>query len=434
MQSNSEITKRRDASVARAIAFSSTFVAARAENAEIWDAEGNRYIDFCGGIGCQNTGHRHPAVVAAIEAQLQTLTHTCFQITPYEGYIKLAERINALAPGQFDKKSLFFSSGGEAIENAIKIARYYTRKPAIITFTNGYHGRSYMGMGLSARMTPFKIGFRPFPTEIYRTPFPDEFHGVSYDAAVKAIETLFRSDADPDSIAAVIFEPVQGEGGFNIANGEFLQYLRELCDKYNIVLIADEIQTGFGRTGKMFAMENFGITPDLTCIGKSMGGGLPLSGIVGKAEVVDSVPPGGLGGTFGGNPLGCAAALAVLDVIESEGLLARGLELGKRIGNRLEAMARRQDLTCIGDVRSLGCMNAIEICKDRESKIADGGRAAEIISTALKNGLVLISAGPERNVIRILVPLTAPFELVDEGLDILESAIEEVMKQGAVSQ
>ena len=432
MQSNSELTRRRDASVARAIAFTSTFVAARAENAEIWDTEGNRYIDFCGGIGCQNTGHRHPVVVAAIEAQLQTLTHTCFQVTPYEGYIRLAERINALAPGQFDKKSLFFSSGGEAIENAIKIARYYTRKPGIITFTNGYHGRSYMGMGLSARMTPFKIGFRPFPTEIFRVPFPDQFHGVTYDAAVKAIETLFRSDADPDSVGVIVFEPVQGEGGFNIANGKFLNYLRQLCDTHNIVLIADEIQTGFGRTGRMFALEHFAMAPDLTCIGKSMGGGLPLSGVVGKAEIVDAVPPGGLGGTFGGNPLACAAALAVLDVIETEGLLARGLELGKRIGERLKAMARREDLTCIGDARSLGCMNAIEISIDRKSKTPDGGRAAKIISTALKHGLVLVGAGPERNVIRILVPLTAPFELVEQGLDILESAIEEVMKPGSM--
>ena len=277
MPSNIELNKRREASVARAIAYASTFVTAKAENAELWDVEGNRYIDFYGGIGCQNVGHRHPEVVAAIERQLKTLTHTCFQVSPYESYIKLAERLNALAPGQYTKKSLFFSSGGEAVENAIKIARYYTRKPGIITFTNGYHGRSYMGMALSARMDPFKIGFRPFPTEIYRIPFPDNFHGVSFETAVKAVDTLFQSDADPTSIGAIIFEPVQGEGGFNIANVDFLHYLRELSDAHNIVLIADEIQSGFGRTGKMFATEHFGIAPDLTCLGKSMGGGLPLS-------------------------------------------------------------------------------------------------------------------------------------------------------------
>ena len=429
MQSNVDLNKRREASVARAIAYASTFVTAKAENAELWDVEGNRYIDFYGGIGCQNVGHRHPEVVAAIERQLNTLTHTCFQVSPYESYIRLAERLNALAPGEYAKKSLFFSSGGEAVENAIKIARYYTRKPGIITFTNGYHGRSYMGMALSARMDPFKIGFRPFPTEIYRIPFPDKFHDVSFESAVKAVETLFQSDADPTSIGAIIFEPVQGEGGFNIANADFLHYLRELSDAHNIVLIADEIQSGFGRTGKMFATEHFDVTPDLTCLGKSMGGGLPLSGIVGKAEIIDKVPPGGLGGTFGGNPLGCAAALAVLDIFEKENLFSRGLEMGKRIHSKLEAVAQREDLPCVGDARSLGCMNAIEIVRDHTNE-PDGTRASAIISNALQKGLVLVSAGPKRNVIRILAPLTTPFELIDEGLQILESAIEEVVASG----
>lgn len=426
MLNNEDLNSRRDANVARAIAYSSTFIAARAENSEIWDVEGNRYIDFCGGIGCQNTGHRHPRVVAAIEQQLRTLTHTCFQISPYESYITLAERLNALAPGDCAKKSLFFSAGGEAVENAIKIARYFTRKPGIITFTNGYHGRTYMGMGLSARMTPFKTGFRPFPTEIYRIPFPDSFHGVSFDAAVNAIDTLFRSDADPGAIGAVIFEPVQGEGGFNVANRNFLKYLRELCHRHEFVLIADEIQSGFGRTGKMFASEHFSVAPDLICVGKSIGGGLPLSGIVGKAEIVDSVPPGGLGGTFGGNPLSCAAALAVLEVIEDEDLLARGLELGRRVAAKLSDMAGRPDLSCVGDARGLGCMNAIEIVQDRKTNKPDGPGASAIIEAALKRGLVLVSAGPDRNVIRILTPLTAPFDLVDQGLDILESSVEEV--------
>ena len=426
MQSNVDLNKRREASVARAIAYASTFVAAKAENAELWDVEGNRYIDFYGGIGCQNVGHRHPEVVAAIERQLKTLTHTCFQVSPYESYIRLSERLNALEPGQYSKKSLFFSSGGEAVENAIKIARYYTRKPGIITFTNGYHGRSYMGMALSARMDPFKIGFRPFPTERYRIPFPDNFHDVSFETAAKAIDTLFQSDADPTSIGAIIFEPVQGEGGLNIADADFLHYLRELSDTHNIVLIADEIQSGFGRTGKMFATEHFDVAPDLTCLGKSMGGGLPLSGIVGKAEMIDKVPPGGLGGTFGGNPLGCAAALAVLDILEKENLFARGLEMGKRIHKRLEVMAQREDLPCVGNARSLGCMNAIEIVRDHTNE-PDGARAGAIISNALQKGLVLVSAGPKRNVIRILAPLTTPFELIDEGLQILESAIEEVV-------
>ncbi|MDJ0955748.1 MAG: aspartate aminotransferase family protein, partial [Arenicellales bacterium] len=393
MQSNVDLNKRREASVARAVAYASTFTTAKAENAELWDVEGNRYIDFYGGIGCQNVGHRHPKVVAAIEQQLKTLTHTCFQVSPYESYIKLAERLNALTPGQYAKKSLFFSSGGEAVENAIKIARYYTRKPGIITFTNGYHGRSYMGMALSARMDPFKIGFRPFPTEVYRIPFPDGFHGVSFTTAVEAIDTLFQSDADPTSIGAIIFEPVQGEGGFNIVDADFLRYLRDLSDKHNIVLIADEIQSGFGRTGKMFATEHFAVAPDLTCLGKSMGGGLPLSGIVGKAEIIDKVPPGGLGGTFGGNPLGCAAALAVLDILEEENLFDRGLEMGRSIHTKLEAMVQREDLPCVGDARSLGCMNAIEIVRDYTNE-PDGARASAIISNALQKGLVLVSAGP----------------------------------------
>ena len=427
MTTNQEIEARRDNAVARAIAYSSTFVADRAENAEVWDVEGNRYIDFCGGIGCQNVGHRNDRVVTAIKEQLDNLTHTCFQVTPYESYITLAERLNALLPGDFAKKSLFFSAGGEAVENAVKIARYHTGRPALITFTNGYHGRSYMGMGLSARMVPFKQGFRPFPTEIYRLPFPDDFHGVGLEDTKRAFEILFRSDCPPDQIAAMFFEPVQGEGGYNIATQEFLNYLRELCDEHGIVLVADEIQTGMGRTGKMFAMEHFGICPDLTCVGKSIGGGLPISGIVGRADIIDSVPPGGLGGTFGGNPIACAAALAVLDVIEAEGLLERGLEIGAQIDARLRKMALRNGFNCIGDVRSLGCMNAIEIVMDRDSREPDGDLTAKIASVALKNGLILISAGPARNVIRLLVPLSASSELIDEGLDVLERSVEEAL-------
>jgi 4-aminobutyrate aminotransferase/(S)-3-amino-2-methylpropionate transaminase len=425
--SNLEFEARRDNAVARAVSFSSTFVAERAENAEVWDVEGNRYIDFCGGIGCQNVGHRNPQVLAAIKDQLDHLTHTCFQVTPYKSYIELAERLNALLPGDFAKKSLFFSAGGEAVENAIKIARYYTRRPALITFTNGYHGRSYMGMALSARMVPFKEGFGPFPGEIYRLPFPDDFHNVTIEDTKRAFDTLFRSDCPPDQIAAIFFEPVQGEGGYNIATLQFLEYLRALCDEHGIVLVADEIQTGMGRTGKMFAMEHYGINPDLTCIGKSIGGGLPISGIVGRADIIDSVPAGGLGGTFGGNPIACAAALAVLNVIEEENMLQRGLEMGNQIDIRLRKMAQRNVFDCIGDVRALGCMNAIEIVEDRTSRVPNGDLTAKIVEKALKNGLVLLTAGPSRNIIRLLVPLSASLELVDEGLDILEKSIEEAL-------
>ncbi len=427
MTTNQDFETRRDNAVARAIAYSSTFVAERAENAEVWDVEGNRYIDFCGGIGCQNVGHRNTRVVAAIKDQLDSLTHTCFQVTPYESYIRLAERLNALCPGDFDKKSLFFSAGGEAVENAIKIARYATGRPALITFTNGYHGRSYMGMGLSARMVPFKQGFRPFPTEIYRMPFPDAYHGITLDDTKRAFETLFRSDCPPDQIAAMFYEPVQGEGGYNIATSEFVAYIRALCDEHGIAMVADEIQTGMGRTGKLFAMEHYGIAADMTCIGKSIGGGLPISGIVGRADMIDAVPPGGLGGTFGGNPLACAAALAVLDEFDSEGLLQKGLELGGHIDTRLRKMAQRNTLSCIGDVRALGCMNAIEIVKDRDSREPDGDLTAKVAATALKKGLILVTAGPARNVIRLLVPLTAAYSTVDEGLDILETALDEAV-------
>jgi len=427
MKTNAEIYNQRDQHVARAIAYSTTFVAERAVGGEVWDVEGKRYIDFCGGIGCQNIGHGHPKVIAAMENQLRQFTHTCFQISPYQNYVNLAARLNQLSPGNFAKKSLFFSAGGEAVENAVKIARYHTRRPALITFTNGYHGRSYMGMGLSARMNPFKVGFRPFPTEIFRMPFPDTFHRVSLDDTRCAIDTLFRSDVEPNQVAAVFFEPVQGEGGYNIAEPEFLQYLRDLCDQHGIVLVADEIQTGFGRTGKMFAMEHFNVSADLTCIGKSMGGGLPLSGIVGKADIVDSVPGGGLGGTFGGNPVACAAALAVMDVIEDESLLDKGIELGRLIDKRFKAMANNPSCNCIGDVRSLGCMNAIEIVANRDTREPAGDLTAQIVRIALSKGLILVTAGPSRNVIRILVPLSTSSEIVNEGLDLLERSICEAM-------
>ncbi len=427
MMTNQEFEVRRDKAVARAVAYSSTFIADRAENAEVWDVEGKRYIDFCGGIGCLNVGHRNSRVVTAIKAQLDRLTHTCFQVTPYTSYIELAERLNALLPGDFAKKSLFFSAGGEAVENAIKIARYFTRRPALITFTNGYHGRSYMGMALSARMVPFKEGFGPFPGEIYRLPFPDDFHNVTLEDTKRAFETLFRSDCPPDQIAAMFFEPVQGEGGYNIATPKFLNYLRALCDEHGIVLVADEIQTGMGRTGKIFAMEHYGINPDLTCIGKSIGGGLPISGIVGKAVIIDSVPPGGLGGTFGGNPIACAAALAVLDVFEHENLLQRGLDIGAQIDTRLRKMAKRNSFDCIGDVRALGCMNAVEIVTDRDSREPNGDLTARIAAKALNNGLILLTAGPARNVIRLLVPLSASFDIINEGLDILEESLSEAL-------
>ncbi len=429
MTTNAEIDLRRNESVARALAYSSTFVAARARGGEVWDVEGNRYIDFGGGIGCQNVGHGHPKVIAAIEKQAQAFTHTCFQISPYENYVQLAERLNNLAPGGFQKKSLFFSAGGEAVENAVKIARFFTQRPGLITFTNGYHGRSYMGMGLSARMNPFKVGFRPFPTEIFRIPFPDKYHKITLDDTKHAFGTLFGSDIEPTQIAAAFFEPVQGEGGYNVAEPEFIEYLRELCDEHGIVMVADEIQSAYGRTGKMFAMEHYGVAPDLTCVGKSMGGGLPLSGIVGRATIIDSIPPGGLGGTFGGNPVACAAALAILDVISEEGLLEKGLRMGIHIDTLFREMTDKNTWNCIGDIRGLGCMNAIELVSDSESRKPAGELTSEIVKIALSKGLVLVTAGPARNVIRILAPLSSSTEIINEGMNILESSISEAVAQ-----
>lgn len=430
MNTNAQIDARREHSCARAVAYASTFVAAEARNAEIWDVEGRRYIDFGGGISCMNTGHAHPKVVAAIEAQAKRFTHTCFQISPYESYVELAERLNALAPGVEQKKSMFLSAGAEAVENAIKIARLYTGRPGLITFTGGYHGRSYMTMGLSSRMVPFKKGFAPFPSEIYRVPFPSEYQGITTQQTFDAIETLFRSDVEPERVAGVILEPVQGEGGgFTVAGFDFLQRLRVLCDDYGILLIADEIQSGMGRTGKMFAIEHSGVVPDLICVGKSIGAGLPLSGVIGRAEVVDSTPPGALGGTYGGNPLACAAALAVLDIIQEEGLLARATALGARIRKRLETMAARNKLACIGDVRGLGCMMAMELVKSRKTREPATALTKTTIERALKHGLVLVGAGAFSNVIRVMVPLTAPDAIVDEGLDILEASLEETVAE-----
>lgn len=422
--------QRRQQSCARAVAYASTFVAARAEGAELWDVEGRRYIDFCGGIGCMNTGHSHPHVIAAVKQQLEKFTHTCFQISPYESYIQLAERLNHLVPGDEPKKSLFFSAGAEAVENAVKIARAYTGRPAIVSFTGGYHGRSFMTMGLSSRMVPFKRHFAPFPTEIYRVPFPSRFQRIEVDDTFRSIDTLFRSDVDPDRIAAFIFEPVQGEGGYTVADFEFLRRLRELCDAHGILMIDDEIQSGMGRTGKLFAIEHSGVAPELICVGKSIGGGLPLSGVVGRADVVDAPPPGALGGTFGGNPLACAAALAVLDVIEKEDLLDRAGKLGRLLKHRLDAMSKRKEFDCIGEVRGLGCMMAFELVKDRESRMPNGELARNVISIALQNGLVLVGAGSFANVIRIMAPLTATQAIVAEGLDILEAALSEAVGGG----
>jgi 4-aminobutyrate aminotransferase/(S)-3-amino-2-methylpropionate transaminase len=424
MSTNSELLARREQAVARGVANMHNIYAARAENAEVWDVEGKRYIDFAGGIGVLNTGHRHPKVMAAVQEQINRYTHTCFQVLPYEPYIELAERLNRLAPGSGPNKTLFLTTGAEAVENAVKIARAYTGRSALIAFNGGYHGRTMMTLGLTGKVLPYKAGFGPFPAEIFHAPFPIDVHGMTSEQSLAAVHNIFKFDVEASRVAAIIVEPVQGEGGFYVAPFDFLQELRALCDEHGILLIADEVQAGAGRTGKFFAMEHSGVCPDLTTLAKSIAGGIPISAVVGRADVMDSVGPGGLGGTYAGSPLGCAAALAVLDVFEKEGILERSLQLGEHLMMRLHGMADR--MNCIGDVRGLGSMVAMELFKDGDRGIPDPDLAKRLVAAAAERGLILLSCGIFGNTIRVLVPLTVSDKIVDEGLDIMESCLGEL--------
>ncbi len=396
--------------------------AARAEGAEIWDVEGKRYIDFAGGIAVLNTGHRHPKIVEAVKKQLDLYHHTCFQVLAYEPYVELAERLIALTPGDFAKKAYFLSSGAEAVENAVKIARASTQRQAVIAFGGGFHGRTLLGMALTGKVAPYKAGFGPFPAEIYHAEFPNPLHGVSVADALRSVEHLFKYDVEASRVAAIILEPVQGEGGFYVAPPEFAQALRALCDKHGILLIADEVQTGAGRTGTWLACEQWGVAPDLVTMAKSMAGGFPLSAVIGKADIMDKPLPGGLGGTYAGNPLACAAALAVLDVFEEEKLLDRSNTMGQHLTTRLRALAEQHPE--IQDVRGLGAMVAIELFKDGDLHQPDPDLTKRVCAEALQRGLVLLSCGLYGNVIRILVPLTASDALLDEGLTLLGEALQ----------
>ncbi|MCB1862790.1 MAG: 4-aminobutyrate--2-oxoglutarate transaminase [Gammaproteobacteria bacterium] len=427
MTTNSDLLARRNQAVARGVANMHNLYADRAENTEIWDVEGKRYIDFAGGIGVLNTGHRHAKVMAAVQAQMERYTHTCFQVMPYEPYVALAERLNALAPGDAPKKSLFLTTGAEAVENAVKIARAYTGRPAIIAFNGGYHGRTMMTLAITGKVAPYKVGFGPFPAEIYHAPFPIDLHGISVEQSLAAVQSIFKTDVEPERVAAIIIEPVQGEGGFYTAPFDFLQSLRALCDQHGILLIADEVQAGAGRTGKMFAMEHSGVVPDLTTLAKSIAGGFPISAVVGRADIMDSVGPGGLGGTYAGSPLGCAAALAVLDVFEQEGIFERSLTLGEHISGRLRQMAKR--FNCIGDVRGLGAMVAMELFKDTARKVPDPDLTKALVALAAERGLILLSCGMYGNTIRVLVPITGADALIDEGLDIIEGCLDTLTSQ-----
>lgn len=417
---NADLQARRLAATPRGVGVMAGFYIDRAQNAEVWDVEGNRYIDFAGGIAVLNTGHRHPALVAAIEEQLKRFTHTCYQVLPYESYVSLAERINALVPGDFAKKTAFFSSGAEAVENAVKIARSSTGRPGIIAFSGGFHGRTMMGCALTGKVVPYKVGFGPFPAEVYHLPFPMAVHGVTVEDSLHALQMLFKAAIEPNRVAAIIIEPVQGEGGFYIAPPELLRGLRKVCDEHGILLIFDEVQTGFGRTGKLFATEHYDVRPDIMTLAKSMAGGMTLSAVCGKAEVMDAPAPGGLGGTYAGNPLAIAAAHAVIDVMEQEKLVERSNLLGEKLMARLKAA--QTIVPALKEVRGLGSMVAAEFF-DPATGAPSTDAVKRVQQAALEEGLILLTCGVYANVIRFLYPLTTEDAVFDEALDILDRAL-----------
>ena len=419
---NAMLMARRNAAVPRGVGHSHQIFIAKGENAEIWDVEGRRYIDFAGGIAVLNTGHRNPAIIEAVKAQLDQYTHTCFQVLAYEPYVELAERLNAKAPGDFAKKTLFLTTGAEAVENAIKIARAHTGRSGVIAFTGGYHGRTLLTLGMTGKVAPYKLGFGPFPNEIFHARFPSALHGVSVDDAMASVEQIFKNDIEASRVAAIILEPVQGEGGFNVAPPELFQRLRALCDQHGILLIADEVQTGAGRTGTWFAVEQSGVAPDLITMAKSMAGGFPISAVVGRADVMDAPAAGGLGGTYAGSPMACAAALAVLNEFEKHKLLQRSKDVGQRITASLQTLAEKH--TCIADVRGLGAMVAMELCKNGDPTQPDAELTKAIAAEATKRGLILLTCGTYGNVVRILVPLTVSDAVLDEGLAIIAASLD----------
>jgi 4-aminobutyrate aminotransferase len=417
---NAEIALRRDDAISRGVGMMTQIYADRALNAEVWDVEGNRYIDFAAGIAVVNTGHCHPKVMAAVANQMTKFTHTCHQVLPYEPYIRLAERLNAAVPGDFPKKTVFVTTGAEACENAVKIARIATGRSGVIAFGGGFHGRTFMGMSLTGKVEPYKKGFGQMMPDVWHVPFPMGPQGISTEDSLAGINKLFKADLDPSRVAAIIFEPVQGEGGFNPAPADLVRAIRKLCDEHGIVMIADEVQTGFARTGHLFAMEGYDVAPDLTTMAKGLAGGLPLAAVTGKASLMDAAHPGGLGGTYGGNPLGIAAAHAVMDVIEEENLCARANELGSRLKQKLEEI--RSTTPEISDIRGPGFMVAVEFAKPGSGE-PDAGFTGRVRTEALKRGLILLTCGVYGNVVRFLAPITIPEAHFTEALGILEESV-----------
>ncbi|EED5986461.1 4-aminobutyrate--2-oxoglutarate transaminase [Salmonella enterica subsp. enterica serovar Montevideo] len=423
MNTNNALMQRRHNAVPRGVGQIHPIFAERAENCRVWDVEGREYLDFAGGIAVLNTGHLHSGIVSAVEAQLKKLSHTCFQVLAYEPYLALCERMNQKVPGDFAKKTLLVTTGSEAVENAVKIARAATKRSGAIAFSGAYHGRTHYTLSLTGKVHPYSAGMGLMPGHVYRALYPCPLHNISDDDAIASIERIFKNDAAPEDIAAIIIEPVQGEGGFYAASPAFMQRLRALCDQHSIMLIADEVQSGAGRTGTLFAMEQMGVAADITTFAKSIAGGFPLAGVTGRADVMDAIAPGGLGGTYAGNPIACAAALAVLDIFEHENLLQKANTLGKTLRDGLMEIAETHRE--IGDVRGLGAMIAIELFENGDPGKPNAALTADIVARAREKGLILLSCGPYYNILRILVPLTIEASQIRQGLEIIAQCFDE---------
>jgi len=419
MITNTDLQQRKQRVIARGMGNLTPVYIERGCNAELWDVQGKRYIDFGSGIAVNNTGHSHEKIIHAVKQQLDKFSHSCIMVTPYASAVELAEKLVEIAPGESDKKAIFVSTGAEAVENCIKIARAHTKRRGIVAFNGGFHGRTNMTMGLTGKITPYKHLFGPFPNDIYHVPYPVSYHGVSGKQSLQALETLFKTCIGAEDIAAIIIEPIQGEGGFYAAPTDFLLALRNICNKYGIVLIADEIQTGFGRTGHMFNFERHNIEPDLITMAKGIAGGFPLAAVVGKTEIMDAPLPGGLGGTYAGSPMACIAALEVLKILEDENLINRATQIGQRFSQKLEQIQKTDN--SIGDIRVHGAMIAIELVKNGDVNKPDVQRTSSLVQQAHKSGLILLSCGIRSNVIRFLPPLTISDKTIDEGLEILQS-------------
>ena len=419
---SAEILERKARVVAEPLSIHAPVVIAEGHGATFTDVDGNTFLDFTGGVGCLNVGHSHPRVVEAAQAQLERFAHTDFTIVPYESYVELAERLTQIVPVRKPAKAAFFNAGTEAVENAVKFARAFTKRPAVIAFEGAFHGRTMLSLTLTSKTHPYKTGLGPFAPEVYRVPFAQDYRGPSTDEALTALERAFTTHVEPERVAAIIVEPVQGEGGFIPAPQDFLVGLRRICDEHGIVLIVDEVQTGFARTGRMFALEHYGIEADLVAVAKSIAAGLPLSGVIGRAEIMDAPGDGGIGGTYVGNPVAQAAALVVLDIIEDEHLVERAAQIGDTMRSRMSTWQDR--FPAIGDVRGLGAMLALELVEDRATKRPASALATAVVEHALQRGLVLLKAGIYSNCIRVLCPLTLTDEQLDEALSVWEEALE----------